>query len=97
MHFEYGTEIGSRKDSPAFWRHVLESLRVDRAHVVVVGDTLEQDVIGPREQGIFSVWFDERGGHGGEARDYPIVHRLQDVVPIVRALQAKEGTRDTRA
>lgn len=89
------TDLGMRKDSPAFWRHVLAATGADRSRIVVVGDTLKQDVIAPRENGIHSIWFDEHGAREGGAREYPVVHRLPEVVPIVRALQ--EGTRIARA
>lgn len=78
------TDLGMRKDDAAFWRHVVATLGADRSRIVVVGDTLEQDVIGPRESGIFSIGFDEGGARHGDARGYPVVKRLKDVVPIVR-------------
>ena len=78
------TDMGVRKDEPAFWRRVLATLGVERSRVVVVGDTLEQDVIAPREQGIFSILFDEGAVHDPHGRAYPVVTRLPDVVPIVR-------------
>jgi FMN phosphatase YigB (HAD superfamily) len=82
------TELGLRKDSPAFWRHVLERTGADAARVVVVGDTLEQDVIGPREAGLFSIWFDAAGS--GAPHAYPVIHDLAELVPIVRSLQEQE-------
>jgi putative hydrolase of the HAD superfamily len=82
------TEIGLRKDSPAFWRHVLEHTHADPGRVIVVGDTLEQDVIGPREAGLFSVWFDASGS--GAPHTYPVIHELPELIEIVRALQAQD-------
>jgi haloacid dehalogenase superfamily, subfamily IA, variant 1 with third motif having Dx(3-4)D or Dx(3-4)E len=82
------TEMGVRKDNPAFWRQVLDLTQADPARVVVVGDTLEQDVIGPREAGLFSVWFDASGS--GAPQTYPVIHELADLVPIVRALKAQD-------
>jgi FMN phosphatase YigB (HAD superfamily) len=82
------TEMGMRKDDPAFWRHVLDRTQADPAHVVVVGDTLEQDVIGPREAGLFSIWFDASGS--GAPHAYPVIHELPDLVAIVRSLQAQD-------
>ena len=82
------TELGLRKDNPAFWRQVLERTQADPARVVVVGDTLEQDVIGPREAGLFSIWLDASGS--GTPHTYPVIHELAQLVPIVRALQAQE-------
>lgn len=80
-------DLGLRKDDAAFWRHVVATLGVERERIVVVGDTLEQDVVAPRESGMFSIWFDEGGTRAGDSRGYPVVGRLRDIVPIVRARQ----------
>lgn len=82
------TEMGLRKDNPAFWRHVLERTAVDPSRVVVVGDTLEQDVIGPREAGLFSIWFDAAGS--GAPHSYPVIHALPELVEIVAALREQD-------
>lgn len=79
------TEIGARKDSAAFWAHVLDSLGARPDEVAMVGDTLEQDVFGPRRQGVFTVWFNEGGKSDADARGLPTVTRLVDVLPILGA------------
>jgi FMN phosphatase YigB (HAD superfamily) len=73
------TEMGVRKDSPEFWARVLASLRVAPAEVAMVGDSLEQDVIAPRECGVFSVWFNEDGRSPADARGFPTIHRLEEL------------------
>jgi FMN phosphatase YigB (HAD superfamily) len=50
------TELGFRKSQPQFWDHVLRELAVGRGEVVMIGDTFEQDVLGPARYGIASVW-----------------------------------------
>ncbi len=50
------TEIGFRKSQPQFWDHVLRELTVSREEVVMIGDTFEQDVLGPASYGIAAVW-----------------------------------------
>jgi FMN phosphatase YigB (HAD superfamily) len=77
------TEMGVRKDSPEFWSRVLASLRLAPAEVAMVGDSLEQDVIAPRECGVFSVWFNEGGRSGADARGLPTIHRLEELVTVL--------------
>jgi len=80
------TEMGVRKDNPAFWFRVLAHLGVDASEVAVVGDTLAQDVIAPRECGIFSIWFNAGGLQQEDSRGYPVVTRLPDVVDLIDSL-----------
>ncbi|MFL5405544.1 MAG: HAD family hydrolase [Myxococcales bacterium] len=77
------TDMGVRKSDPAFWRHVLEKLAVDPSRVAMVGDSLVEDVIPPRQAGIFSIWFDAARSQRAEPLDHPVVHRLVDIVPIL--------------
>lgn len=71
------TDLGMRKESAAFWSHVLSSLNVSAADIAMVGDTLEPDVIAPRRYGVYSVWFNENARQ--PAADYPTIHRLADL------------------
>lgn len=80
------TEMGVRKDDPAFWRRVLEKLAIDPSLAAMVGDSLEQDVIAPRRAGIFSIWFDPARRPLRSVPGYPVIHRLFDAVPILESL-----------
>jgi FMN phosphatase YigB (HAD superfamily) len=86
------TELGVRKSDPAFWRRVLERLAIDPSRVAMVGDSLAEDVIPPRQAGIFSIWFDAAGRQPVGPFDHPVVHELVEVVPILQQL----GTPDER-
>jgi FMN phosphatase YigB (HAD superfamily) len=77
------TEMGVRKSDPAFWRRVLERLAIDPSRVAMVGDSLDEDVIPPRQAGIFSIWFDAAGRRPAGSFEHPVVQRLVDVVPIL--------------
>jgi len=55
------TEIGARKDEASFWQAVSTQLRVPLASVAMVGDSLEQDVLGPARFGVQAVWFNATG------------------------------------
>jgi FMN phosphatase YigB (HAD superfamily) len=77
------TEIGARKDSRAFWSRVCADLKVGPSALAMVGDTLDQDVIAPREYGVFSVWFNENRRSDLDAEGVPTIYRLPDLVPLL--------------
>ena len=87
------SDIGARKDEDAFWRVVLERAGVEASHVVMVGDSLEQDVIAPRAFGIASIWFNEGGRAAADPRGLPAIERLADAPAAVAAIFAAERTR----
>lgn len=57
------TELGSTKDRPEFWQAVREQLGVPLSQVVMIGDSLEGDVLAPQRLGLQAVWFNEEGRH----------------------------------
>ena len=87
------TELGVRKDTPDFWSHVLATLRMDVSQVAMVGDTLEQDVIAPLRNGIFSIWFDEGGRRSAVPSGFPTVTSLAQIAPLLRATEPPAGIR----
>jgi FMN phosphatase YigB (HAD superfamily) len=70
------SELGCRKHRPEFWGAVHEHLSVPLHQVVMVGDSLEQDVLTPRRLGLQAVWL---------ARD-ATTSELQVEVPTVADL-----------
>ena len=78
------TELGVRKESPAFWRIVSQSLGVAAAELAMIGDSLEPDVLAPRRAGIQAVWFNEGGRRPAPAEPAPAVARLIDFATLLR-------------
>ena len=69
------SDLGCRKDDPAFWAAVSTRLGVPLTSVAMVGDSLEQDVLAPARFGVQSVWSTRpapraraRAGRGRPAR-----------------------------
>jgi FMN phosphatase YigB (HAD superfamily) len=77
------SDIGARKDSDEFWRVALDVLGVEAEDVAMVGDSLEQDVAGPRAFGIHAIWFNREGLPA--VPGIPAVARLADSVPLIDA------------
>jgi aminoglycoside 6'-N-acetyltransferase I len=51
------TELGHKKGEPEFWDAVLTRLGAQKSELVMIGDSLEQDVLGPMRVGIHAIWF----------------------------------------
>jgi aminoglycoside 6'-N-acetyltransferase I len=51
------TELGHKKTEPEFWDAVLTQLGAQKNELVMIGDSLEQDVLGPMRVGIRAIWF----------------------------------------
>ena len=51
------TELGHKKNEPEFWEAVLAQLGAQQSEVVMIGDSLEHDVLGPMRAGIRAIWF----------------------------------------
>lgn len=51
------TELGHKKCEPEFWDAVLTRLGAQKNELIMIGDSLEQDVLGPMRVGIRAIWF----------------------------------------
>lgn len=85
------SDIGSRKDEDGFWRVVLDRTGADPAAVVMVGDSLEQDVTAPRQFGIASIWFNADGAQPGDPRGSPVITRLTEAPAAVARVFSREA------
>ena len=79
------SDIGARKASEEFWRTVLDRLGVEPSQLVMVGDSVEHDVLGARAFGILAIWFNEGGRQPPDPRGDPMVTRLPDAIPLIDA------------
>lgn len=75
------TDLGCRKDDPAFWAAVSARLQVPLASIAMVGDSLEQDVLAPARFGVQSAWFDANGT--GAPAHVPSVTDLREFSRLV--------------
>ena len=51
-------ELGFGKPDPRVYKLALSNLHLSAENVWMVGDNLEWDVKGPKQLGIYSIWFD---------------------------------------
>ena len=60
------TAVGEGKPSPKVFAKALERMHVDPAAALMVGDSLEGDVVGARSVGMMAIWVNRQGVAGAE-------------------------------
>lgn len=81
------TEIGFKKDRPEFWVTVRKRLGVPFGQIVMVGDSLDYDVLAPRGFGLQTVWFNPDSAAAKAEDPVPMVTDLREVAEFaLRAL-----------
>jgi len=91
-HFESLTvsaRVGFQKPHQGIFQHALDSLGVDSANAMHVGDSYAADVVGARRMGIDPVLIDRHGGDPARVRadkddpDLPIVADLFELLDLL--------------
>ena len=76
-------EVGHLKPSPAYFEHIVTDLGCPPADIVMVGDSLEMDILGAMHCGLQAVWYNP------SAKPAPAgvttVTSLRDLVEYTRA------------
>lgn len=73
------TELGLKKDQPEFWHAVLARLNAKPGEALMIGDSIEQDVLGPRRAGIRAVWFNWKAQAPSAGIDSPAIRALSEL------------------
>ncbi|MGA2604327.1 MAG: HAD-IA family hydrolase [Verrucomicrobiia bacterium] len=80
------TELGHKKDEPEFWEAVLARLGAHRSELVMIGDSLEQDVLGPMCVGIRAIWFNWKRESCTVPVSIQSVRSLREVPAVIGAV-----------
>jgi len=87
------TELGRKKSEPEFWDAVLRKLGAQRHEVVMIGDSLEQDVLGPLPAGIRTIWFNwKQESYSGPA-SFDSVRSLRELPAVLIRAVGRARTR----
>lgn len=70
-------DLGLKKDDPAFYTAILERLKLDPDHAVMVGDDFHPDVEVPRQAGLRAVWFNARSDENRVGEHFTTIHHLE--------------------
>lgn len=86
-YFEFvvvSEEIGVSKPNPQFFQHALELANPqDTKQVLVVGDTLESDILGGNNAGLDTCWLDHGRENLTEIKPTYQIPRIADLLPVV--------------
>ncbi len=80
--------VGFKKPSREFFSKVIETLGLDPKDIALVGDSLDTDVLGAVDSGIFGYWYNPASAEVKEGKMYSTIHSLVELVDIVK----KSGT-----
>jgi putative hydrolase of the HAD superfamily len=79
-------DLGARKAEPVFWDAVVARLGVLPSELLMVGDSLEQDVLGPLRCGIAAVWFNWKRAPIPPEPELHAIERLAELPALVDRL-----------
>jgi FMN phosphatase YigB (HAD superfamily) len=73
------TDLGHKKSEPEFWEIVLSRLRAQKDELIVIGDSIEQDVLGPMRVGIRAIWLNWKQEIYSGPISFPSVRSLREL------------------
>jgi len=73
------------KSSPEFYRHILADLRVPADRAVMVGDSIQEDVVPAREAGLRAIWFNEHTAEVRTGQHLATLHHLDHLPGLLVA------------
>jgi FMN phosphatase YigB (HAD superfamily) len=77
------TELGHKKSEPEFWDAVLAQLGAQKDELIMIGDSLEQDVLGPMRAGIRAIWFNWKQESYWGAPSIQSIHALRELSAVI--------------
>ncbi|MCJ7568779.1 MAG: HAD family hydrolase [Anaerolineales bacterium] len=85
------SSIGIRKPDPRPFEMVLDRWKVNPSSVVMIGDTLEADVLGAKGVGIHQIWLKPEAEASTVTQITPekIAEKLVDIPGLIREFEAK--------
>ena len=85
QHVFTSEALGAYKPSPAFYQPILRALALSPKETVFVGDSLKDDVIGPKKVGIRTVWVNRKSLLVGDVFPDAIVSSLEGLPGVLEA------------
>ena len=65
-HYFCAADLYCYKDQPQFWKTVTQTLNLPAPEILMVGDSLMQDVLAPKRFGIQTVWYNPNQQHASD-------------------------------
>ena len=83
QHFFSAKEIGHRKPDPRFFLAVCNDIGVKQEECYMIGDTYERDIIGAKEAGMSTIFFNKNSIPGNYPDADHIVNGLVEIIEII--------------
>jgi putative hydrolase of the HAD superfamily len=88
-HFFSSQEIGFKKPDPGFFDAIAKKLSLDPSACVMIGNFYEKDIVGAKQAGMQTVWFNETQNNDNfNPESYPdadhiifAMEQLPDIIP----------------
>jgi putative hydrolase of the HAD superfamily len=71
--------VGNRKPSRAFFDTIMTAIGAAPSQAVIVGDSLESDVLGAMEAGLHGIWYNP-AGREQDPRGAEVIHSLTELI-----------------
>lgn len=85
QHVFTSEDLGAYKPSPAFYQPILRALALSPKETVFVGDSLKDDVTGPKKVGMRAVWVNRKSLPVGDVFPDAIVSSLEGLPGVLEA------------
>ncbi len=63
-HFFSSQELGFKKPDPGFFNSIAKKLSLDPSNCMMIGNFYEKDIVGAKQAGMQTVWFNESKNKG---------------------------------
>lgn len=80
--------VGFQKPDQRFFDYILQHEGIQAQQCIMVGDTPSADIVGGKQAGMHTVFYDWKGLTSPVAPDYTI-HHLLELLPLVHKIAAK--------
>jgi putative hydrolase of the HAD superfamily len=70
----------------AFYHHILEALAIPASGALMVGDSLEKDVLEANRAGMYAIWFNPRSEETPTGEAYATVHSIERLLLFFKML-----------
>jgi len=74
------SNTGQRKPSEAFYRYILDDLKVQAAQALMIGDSFEKDVLAANKVGIAGVWFNPSTPETRDGTAFVTAHSMAELL-----------------
>ncbi len=87
----YGFRNTGLPKGEAFYRHILQDLDLPAGEALMVGDSLQKDVLIPNSLGMFAVWYNPSSSERSQDDLHTTVHSMQEFLSFWRSLDGLAG------